>query len=75
MRWPWRHRRGSLPLTTPIERVDPATLEVLELDAAGHRLGTPPTQPREIPEISYGRAARDPTGLAGIWEALERDVA
>ena len=72
MRWPRRRWRGNPLLSTPIEQVDPATLEVLELDAAGHRLGSPPTQPREIPELHYGRMARDPTGLAGIWEALER---
>ncbi len=73
MRWPRRRRRASLPLATPIEQVDPATLEVVELDAAGHRLGDerPPAR-SVIPELGYGRMARDPTGLAGIWEALER---
>lgn len=72
MRWPWERWPTVPPLSTPIERIDPATLEVLELDAAGHQLGTPPTEPRDIPELAYGRAGPDPTGLAGIWEALER---
>jgi hypothetical protein len=56
----------------PIETVDPTTLEVLELDAAGHRLGEAPPRRAVIPELGYGCMARDPTGLAGIWEALER---
>ena len=48
------------------------TLEVIELDAAGRRIGAAWRDDADaIPEVAYGRDA-DPTSLAGIWEALAR---
>jgi len=51
--------------------VDPETLEVVELDADGHLVGVP-RRPAddEIPELPDRPSRRDPTGTAGIWEAL-----
>jgi len=57
------------PLAEPIERVDPATLEVIELDATGTIHG-PTSDPAPRPEVAYAPRDRDPTGLAGVWEAL-----
>jgi hypothetical protein len=71
MRWLSR-RRHPPPLAEPIERIDPATLEVVELDVAGALHGPPADRsvalrPREI---AYAPRDRDPTSLAGVWEAL-----
>jgi len=73
MRWLTRRRRPA-PLTVAIECVDPATLEVIALDADGRLSGPPPpsrtaVEPREI---GYAPRDRDPTGLAGVWEAIAR---
>ncbi len=68
MRWLSR-RRDLQQMAEPIERVDPATLEVVELDATGDLRGPAPERaPR--PEIAYAPRDRDPTGLAGVWEAI-----
>jgi hypothetical protein len=78
MRWPWM--RGEAPdraaepfrdAVDAIDTVDPATLEVIELDAEGRLVG-PPRWPADdaIRELSDHPSGRDPTGLAGIWEAL-----
>lgn len=78
MRWAWT--RGEAPdrsadslrdTVDAIDTVDPDSLEVIELDADG-RLVAAARWPsddalRELPDHPSGR---DPTGLAGIWEAL-----
>lgn len=55
-----------------MELIDPSTLEVVELDPAGRLHG--PTldasNVRHLPEIGYAPCDRDPTSLAGVWEAL-----
>lgn len=68
MRWPTRRHRELHP-PEPIERIDPASLEVVELDAAGSPLGP---RPERCPsrELAYAAPDRDPTSLAGVWEAL-----
>ncbi len=78
MRWPWA--RGEAP-DRPVERrraaidandrLDLDALEVIELDAAGRLVG-PPGQPPDhgLRELADHPTCRDPTGLAGIWEAL-----
>ncbi len=71
MRWP-TIRRQPLPPVEPIERIDLATLEVVELDVAGGLHGPPPDRPapRQPPEVAYAPRDRDSTSLAGVWEAL-----
>lgn len=71
MRWPSR-RRATHPLSEPIERIDPGTLEVVEIDAEGtlHRPPVDRTAAREPREIAYAPRDRDPTSLAAVWEAL-----
>lgn len=69
MRWLSR-RRHLQPLAEPIDRIDPATLEVIELDTTGGVHGPPPPDHDPAPEIAYAPRDRDPTGLAGVWEAL-----
>ncbi|HUF05855.1 MAG TPA: hypothetical protein VMP86_00550 [Candidatus Binatia bacterium] len=55
-----------------LDEVELETLEVIELDAAGRRIGSAwRDECDSIPELAYGRDA-DPTSLAGIWEALAR---
>jgi len=68
MRWLSR-RRHPRPLVEPIEAIDLATLEVVELDATGGLHGPSPGRapPREV---AYAPRDRDPTGLAGVWEGL-----
>jgi len=73
MRWWRRPGRDPIPLSRrlDLDDLEPATLEVLELDADGRRIGEPAiAQP--VGEVAYRRRTHDPTGLAGIWEALER---
>ena len=54
-----------------IDTVDPDTLEVIELDADGRLVGHSPWQADDAPrELTDHPSRRDPTGTAGIWEAL-----
>ena len=71
---PWlMRRRTPAPLSMAIDRVDPATLEVVALDADGELSGPPPSRtPAGPTEIGYAPRDRDPTGLAGVWEAIAR---
>jgi hypothetical protein len=71
MRWPWRARRDPVPPVLPLDDIDPATLEILELDDAGHRIGPPDAADDALREVAYERRLPDPAGLAGLWEALE----
>lgn len=72
MRWITLRQR-SAPLSVAIDRVDPATLEVVALDADGQLSGPPPSRTAAEPrEIGYAPRDRDPTGLAGVWEAIAR---
>ena len=72
MRWLMRRRRPA-PLSVAIDRVDPATLEVVALDADGQLHGPPPSRTVVAPqEIGYAPRDRDTTGLAGVWEAIAR---
>jgi hypothetical protein len=43
-------------------------VEIIELDPAPRPLRAPGSQPAEQP---YLRDRRDPTGIAGIWRAIE----
>ena len=54
-----------------IDVVDLETLEVVELDADGRLVGPPRRSVDDaIPELPDRPSRRDPTGTAGIWEAL-----
>jgi hypothetical protein len=65
MRWAWTRGEDA------IEALDPEPLEVVELDADGRLVGPPPARPHVAPhEVADRPSRRDPTGLAGIWEAL-----
>ena len=78
MRWPWM--RGEAPdrsserlrgTVDAIDTVDPGTLEVIELDADGRLVGPPRRPADDAPrELTDHPSRRDPTGTAGIWEAL-----
>jgi hypothetical protein len=71
MRWYARRPQGALLSVEPIDRVDPATLEVVAVDDDGRLHGPPPAPSDCGPrEIGYAPRDRDPTGLAGVWEAL-----
>jgi hypothetical protein len=66
-------RRHPAPLSVAIERVDPTTLEVVAIDADGQLSGPPPSRTDAEPrEIGYAPRDRDPTGVAGVWEAIAR---
>lgn len=78
MRWPWT--RGEAPdrseellrdTVDAIDTVDFDTLEIIEIDADGRLVG-PPRWPADHgpPELTDHPSRRDPTGTAGIWEAL-----
>ena len=72
MRWLTRRRRPA-PLSVAIDCIDPTTLEVVALDADGQLSGPPPSRSAVAPrEIGYAPRDRDPTGLAGVWEAIAR---
>lgn len=78
MRWPWT--RGEAPdrpaarrldTVDAIDTLDPDTLEVIELDAVGRLVGPPRWPVDDAPrELTDHPSRRDPTGTAGIWEAL-----
>ena len=81
MRWRWtRHERAgrseepldaAVTAIEAIDTVDPETIEVVELDADGHLVGAPRWPADDaIPELPDRPSRRDPTGTAGIWEAL-----
>jgi hypothetical protein len=69
----WFARRPGRIVVDPIDRVDPASLEIVEVDGLG-RLHGPPEERSEpgAPEIGYARREPDPTSLAGVWEAIAR---
>jgi hypothetical protein len=72
MRW-FMRRRPPASLSVAIDRVDPATLDVVEIDANGELSGPSPSRTAAEPrEIGYAPRDRDPTGLAGVWEAIAR---
>jgi hypothetical protein len=58
-------------VSEPLESVDPGSLEVVELDTRD-RLHGPMPERREtlLAEIGYAPRRHDPTGVAGLWEAL-----
>lgn len=64
MGWPWT--RGN----DEIETLAPEPMGVIELDAAGPLAGPPRRPDDELREVPDRPGARDPTGVAGIWEAL-----
>jgi len=75
MRWRWV--RGSAPdrVAEPsgdtIDTVDLDTLEVIELDREGRLVGrSRPPGADTLQELAERPSRRDPTGTAGIWEAL-----
>lgn len=68
----WRRRSGTAPRARGLDALDPEALEVIELDAAGRRLGAPAATTDDAPaEMAY-RPGPDPTSLAAIWEAIGR---
>lgn len=78
MRWPWTRGetpdRSAEPLrhtADAIDTLDLESLEVVELDADGRLLG-PARRPAEnaLRELADHPSGGDPTGTAGIWEAL-----
>lgn len=71
MRWFARRPRHASLAVEPIDRIDPATLEIVALDDEGRMVGPAPQLSDPGPrEIGYAPRDRDPTGLAGVWEAL-----
>ena len=66
-----RHASPQPSAIEAIERIDPATLEVVEITVDGLLRG-PESQrdARGIPEVEYAPRERDSTSLAGVWEAL-----
>ena len=68
MRWPTRRHAEPQPLE-PLERIDPKSLEVVELDVAGALVGPLPERSPSR-ELAYAVRDRDPTSLAGVWEAI-----
>lgn len=77
MRWPWT--RGEAPdrsaeLRDTVDAIGSEEiegLEVVELDAAGRLVGPAAERPQPAPrEVADRPPRRDPTGTAGIWEAL-----
>jgi hypothetical protein len=65
---PADHRPG---LATPIDELDPTTLEVVEVDAAGRLRGLPRWPDDDsLRETAYAAAAPDGTSSRGIWTAL-----
>ena len=71
MRWPWTRGAATDRPLEPIDTVDVGSLEVVELDADGHLAGAPRGPADDaIPELPDRPSRRDPTGTAGIWEAL-----
>jgi hypothetical protein len=71
MRWRWTRDEATDRTQEPIDTVDPESLEVIELDADGHLVGAPRWPADDaIPELPDRPSRRDPTGTAGIWEAL-----
>jgi hypothetical protein len=78
MRWPWT--RGEAPdpaaevlrgAVDAIDTVDIEGLEIVELDAAGRLVGPAAGRAHPAPrEVADRPPRRDPTGTAGLWEAL-----
>ena len=78
MRWPWT--RGEAPdhaaeplrgTVDAIDTVDIEGLEVVEFDAEGRLVGPAAERAHPAPrEVADRPSRRDPTGTAGIWEAL-----
>lgn len=54
----------------PIELTDLASLEIVEVDADGRLHATPEHHP-DLREVGYAPRHRDPTGVAGLWEAMD----
>jgi hypothetical protein len=67
----WLRASKPRPVSEPLELVDTATLEVIELDTDG-RLQAPAATQRgpDLFEIGYAPRRRDATGVAGLWEAV-----
>ena len=71
MRWRWTRDEATDRTQRRIDTVDPESLEVIELDADGHLVGAFRRLVDDaIPELPDRPSRRDPTGTAGIWEAL-----
>ena len=73
MRWIARRARPVPETPESIDWIDPTTLEVIALDDEGRLVGPPPEPSKPGPrEIGYAPRDRDPTGIAGVWEAIAR---
>ena len=76
MLWPRRAQASSArpePLATPLEEVEPGSLDVIEIDAAGRLAGLARWKDDDsLREVPYAAGARDPGSLAGVWEGLAR---
>lgn len=71
MRWPWSPDRPNDELTTPLADLDPATLEFISLEPGDGQRPRGWTEDDALHEVHYARGGADPTGVAGIWRALE----
>jgi hypothetical protein len=71
MRWLLRRAPDRPSTGEPLDRIDPTTLEVVEIGDDGLLRGpAPERRAQRILEVGYAPRERDPTSLAGIWEAL-----
>ena len=71
MRWPWSADGPKDELTTPLTELDPAMLEIIALEPEEGQRARGWTEDDALHEVNYARGGADPTGLAGIWRALE----
>ena len=77
MPWPRvrRHPWAPPPLAVPLSELNAEQLEVIEADYSD-RLARIVSWKADasLREVPYATGARDPGSLAGIWEALARDL-
>lgn len=71
MRWPWSADGPNEELTTPLAELDPTTLEVISLEPGEGQRARRWVEDDALHEVRYARSGGDPTGTAGIWQALE----
>lgn len=72
MRWRWARGDERRETVDAIDVLDVGTLEVIELDADGRRVDIPRRPAHDgVRELADHPPRRDPTGTAGLWEALE----
>lgn len=71
MRWLRRHPPDPSTGGEPLDRIDPTTLEVVEIGDDGLVRGPAGDgSGLGVLEVAYAPRERDPASLAGVWEAL-----